>query len=116
MVSKAIEPKTVSTLKKNKGIKYKILEKKYIKQLMERKFKIVVGITGSSGVIYGIKLLYFLNKIEVETHVVLSKWAEKNIEIETDENIMQIKKLAASNIRKMIWQHRFLVALLRQMG
>ncbi len=62
---------------------------------MERKFKIVVGITGSSGVIYGIKLLYFLNKFEVETHVVLSKWAEKNIEIETDENITQIKKLAA---------------------
>src|SRR5215213_536868 len=62
---------------------------------MERKFKIVVGITGSSGVIYGIKLLYFLNKIEVETHVVLSKWAEKNIEIETDENITQIKKLAS---------------------
>ena len=62
---------------------------------MERKFKIVVGITGSSGVIYGIKLLYFLNRFEVETHVVLSKWAEKNIEIETDENITQIKKLAA---------------------
>jgi 4-hydroxy-3-polyprenylbenzoate decarboxylase len=62
---------------------------------MERKFKIVVGITGSSGVIYGIKLLYFLNKFEVETHVVLSKWAEKNIEIETDENITQIKKLAS---------------------
>jgi flavin prenyltransferase len=61
---------------------------------MEKKLKIVVGITGSSGVIYGIKLLYFLNKFEIETHVVLSKWAEKNIEIETDENIAKIKKLA----------------------
>ncbi len=62
---------------------------------MEKKLKIVVGITGSSGVIYGIKLLYFLNKIEMETHVVLSKWAEKNIEIETDESIEKIKKLAS---------------------
>ena len=62
---------------------------------MEKKLKIVVGITGSSGVIYGIKLLYFLNKIEIETHVVLSKWAEKNIEIETDESIEKIKQLAS---------------------
>ncbi|MER5175207.1 MAG: UbiX family flavin prenyltransferase [Candidatus Nitrosocosmicus sp.] len=62
---------------------------------MEKKLKIVVGITGSSGVIYGIKLLYFLNKIEIETHVILSKWAEKNIEIETDESIEKIKKLAS---------------------
>ncbi len=62
---------------------------------MEKKHKIVVGITGSSGVIYGIKLLYFLNKIEIETHVVLSKWAEKNIEIETDESIEKIKQLAS---------------------
>ncbi len=62
---------------------------------MEKKLKIVVGITGSSGVIYGIKLLYFLNKLEIETHVVLSKWAEKNIEFETDENIMKIKELAS---------------------
>jgi flavin prenyltransferase len=61
---------------------------------MEKKLKIVVGITGSSGVIYGIKLLYFLNKLEIETHVVLSKWAEKNIEIETDENIPKIKEMA----------------------
>jgi flavin prenyltransferase len=61
---------------------------------MEKKLKIVVGITGSSGVIYGIKLLYFLNKLEIETHLVLSKWAEKNIEIETDENIPKIKEMA----------------------
>jgi flavin prenyltransferase len=70
------------------------LENKYQTSRWKKKLKIVVGITGSSGVIYGIKLLYFLNKFEIETHVVLSKWAEKNIEIETDENIAKIKKLA----------------------
>ena len=56
--------------------------------------RIVVGITGSSGVIYGIMLLKALKKFEIETHLVLSKWAEKNIEIETDENVNEIKKIA----------------------
>jgi 4-hydroxy-3-polyprenylbenzoate decarboxylase len=62
---------------------------------MGKNIKIIVGITGSSGVIYGIKLLYFLRKSEIETHIVLSKWAEKNIEIETDESIVEVKKLAS---------------------
>ena len=62
---------------------------------MEKKLRLVVGITGSSGVIYGIKLLYFLNKYGIESHVVFSKWAEKNIEIETDENIIKIRELAS---------------------
>ena len=56
--------------------------------------KIVVGITGSSGVIYGIMLLRVLKKFEIETHLVLSKWAEKNIEIETDEKVNEIEKIA----------------------
>jgi flavin prenyltransferase len=62
---------------------------------MENKLELIVGITGSSGVIYGIKLLYFLNKLKIETHVVLSKWAKKNIEVETDESLIEIKKLAS---------------------
>ena len=62
---------------------------------MRKNIKIIVGITGSSGVIYGIKLLYFLKKSEIETHIVLSKWAEKNIEIETDESVVEVKKLAS---------------------
>ncbi len=56
--------------------------------------RIVVGITGSSGVIYGIMLLRALEKFEIETHLVLSKWAEKNIEIETEENVNEIKKIS----------------------
>ena len=62
---------------------------------MGKNIKIVVGITGSSGVIYGVKLLYFLKKSEIETHIVLSKWAERNIEIETDESVAEVKKLAS---------------------
>jgi flavin prenyltransferase len=67
---------------------------------MGKNIKIIVGITGSSGVIYGIKLLYFLKKSEIETHIVLSKWAEKNIEIETDESIVEVKKLASFEYRE----------------
>ena len=67
---------------------------------MRKNIKIIVGITGSSGVIYGIKLLYFLKKSEIETHIVLSKWAEKNIEIETDESVVEVKKLASFEYRE----------------
>jgi len=67
---------------------------------MGKNIKIIVGITGSSGVIYGIKLLYFLKKSKIETHIVLSKWAEKNIEIETDESIVEVKKLASFEYRE----------------
>ena len=67
---------------------------------MRKNIKIIVGITGSSGVIYGIKLLYFLKKSKIETHIVLSKWAEKNIEIETNESIVEVKKLASFEYRE----------------
>ncbi|GKS61446.1 MAG: phenolic acid decarboxylase subunit B [Candidatus Nitrosocosmicus sp.] len=64
---------------------------------MGESLKIVVGISGSSGVIYGIRFLQALSKLKVETHLVLSKWAKKNIEIETDENIGEILKTANYN-------------------
>ena len=61
---------------------------------MKEALKIVVGISGSSGVIYGIRFLQALSKLKIETHLVLSKWAKKNIEIETDEHIEEILKTA----------------------
>ncbi|WP_274650937.1 UbiX family flavin prenyltransferase [Paenibacillus humicola] len=56
--------------------------------------KIVVGISGSTGAIYGIRLLEWLRKLEVETHLIVSGWAEKTIAIETDYTIDQVKSLA----------------------
>lgn len=64
---------------------------------MGESLKIVVGITGSSGVIYGIRFLQALSKLRVETHLVLSKWARTNIEIETDEIIEEILKIVSYN-------------------
>lgn len=39
--------------------------------------KLIIGITGSTGVIYGIRMLEILKKLGIETHLVMSEWAEK---------------------------------------
>jgi flavin prenyltransferase len=54
---------------------------------------IIVAITGSSGVIYGIRLLEILQKLRIETHLVISEWGERNIRIETQKSISYVKSL-----------------------
>lgn len=56
--------------------------------------RLVVGITGATGVIYGIRLLEALRELEVETHLILSGWAARTIQIETDYTVEQVKQLA----------------------
>ncbi|VAX17129.1 Flavin prenyltransferase UbiX [hydrothermal vent metagenome] len=58
--------------------------------------RLIVGITGASGVIYGIRLLECLKKYaaNVETRLIISPSAEKNIGIETDYAIDSVKELA----------------------
>ncbi len=41
----------------------------------EQMKRLIVGITGATGVIFGIRLLESLKDTNVETHLVLSKWA-----------------------------------------
>jgi len=55
--------------------------------------KLVVGITGATGVIYGIKLLELLNRMNIEVHLVISNWAEKVIIKETDYLLEYVKGL-----------------------
>ncbi|WP_066636543.1 UbiX family flavin prenyltransferase [Desulfolucanica intricata] len=57
--------------------------------------RIVVGITGASGAIYGISLLKHLQSLDVETHLILSSWARKTIELETNYSPDSIIKLAS---------------------
>ncbi len=57
--------------------------------------RIIVGITGATGVIYGIRLLEALKSAEVETHLILSDAGKKNILIETDYRIGDVEKLAS---------------------
>jgi flavin prenyltransferase len=57
--------------------------------------RLIIGISGSSGVIYGIRLLEVLKEqAEVETHLVMSPTAKMNIPIETDMNVKHVEALA----------------------
>ena len=56
--------------------------------------RLIVGITGATGAIYGIRLLEFLSKSDVETHLVVSTSAEKTIRMETSWSVEQVKALA----------------------
>jgi 4-hydroxy-3-polyprenylbenzoate decarboxylase len=56
--------------------------------------RLVVGMTGSTGAIFGIRLLDALQDSEVETHLVISKWAQRTIEHETGYTVEQVRALA----------------------
>ncbi len=56
--------------------------------------RLLVAITGSSGVIYGIKVLEVLFKLNIESHLIISDWGERNIQIETDRSVESVKSLA----------------------
>ncbi len=56
--------------------------------------RIVVGISGASGVIYGIRMLEYLRGLDVETHLIVSTAGRRNIEIETDYDPADVEKLA----------------------
>jgi 4-hydroxy-3-polyprenylbenzoate decarboxylase len=58
--------------------------------------RLIVGITGSTGVIYGIRMLEILKKLNVETHLIMSEWATKCIAMETDYQIDYVTSLATS--------------------
>ncbi|MEZ7989529.1 MAG: UbiX family flavin prenyltransferase [Nitrosopumilus sp.] len=56
--------------------------------------KLIIAITGSTGVIYGIRMLETLKKLDVETHLVMSEWGEKCISMETEHSPEYVKSLA----------------------
>ena len=57
--------------------------------------RLIVGLSGSSGVIYGVRLLEVLKpNPEIETHLVVSKGAEMTLRYETDRDLTAIKGLA----------------------
>ncbi|VTR70330.1 3-octaprenyl-4-hydroxybenzoate carboxy-lyase [Desulfosarcina cetonica] len=56
--------------------------------------KIVVGMSGASGAIYGIRLLEVLSKMDIESHLVISDAARRTIEIETSWTVGQVEDLA----------------------
>ena len=58
---------------------------------------IVVGISGASGAVYGIRLLQALREAGVATHLIVSRAAELTIALETDWSVDAVRALATWN-------------------
>jgi 4-hydroxy-3-polyprenylbenzoate decarboxylase len=56
--------------------------------------RLVVGISGASGAIYGIRLLEVLKDTDVETHLVISRAGARTIGEETDRSLNDVRRLA----------------------
>ncbi|HEX6724156.1 MAG TPA: UbiX family flavin prenyltransferase [Gaiella sp.] len=55
---------------------------------------VLVAMTGATGAIYGIRLLEVLRELDVETHLVVSRWAGATIKTETDRRVDDVRALA----------------------
>jgi flavin prenyltransferase len=56
--------------------------------------RLIVGITGATGVIYGVRLLERLREASVETHLVISRWGARTLLHETPYSREQVEALA----------------------
>lgn len=56
--------------------------------------RLIIGISGSSGIIYGIRLLQVLQNLPVETHLVVSKAGQLTRAYETELSLTELKALA----------------------
>ena len=58
--------------------------------------RLIVGITGSTGVIYGVRMLEVLKEKNVETHLLMTEWATKCLTMETEYKPEYVKSLATT--------------------
>jgi len=58
------------------------------------KKRLVIGISGATGSVYGIRMLEVLRDTDIETHLIISNAAEKTIQLETDYTVDYVKGLA----------------------
>jgi 4-hydroxy-3-polyprenylbenzoate decarboxylase len=57
--------------------------------------RLIIGMTGSTGAIFGVRFLEALKQAgDVESHLVISKWAQRTIEHETNYTVEQVRALA----------------------
>jgi 4-hydroxy-3-polyprenylbenzoate decarboxylase len=66
---------------------------------MTETFRLVVGISGASGVIYGVRLLQALQQLPVETHLVMTRTAEVTLAHETQVKVAAVRRLADAAYR-----------------
>ena len=59
--------------------------------------RLIVGITGATGTIFGVRLLQMLHGSGVETHLVVSKWAARTLAHETPHSLRYVQSLATQS-------------------
>ena len=57
--------------------------------------RIIVGLTGASGTIFGVRILQALSEAGVETHLVMSKWGARTLVHETPHSVEQVQAMAS---------------------
>jgi 4-hydroxy-3-polyprenylbenzoate decarboxylase len=62
---------------------------------LNKKRRLIIGISGATGAIYGVRMLEILSKIEnIETHLVLSKAGKMTIQVETPYAVKDVEAMA----------------------
>ena len=56
--------------------------------------RIIIGISGASGIVYGIRTLQIMRDLGIETHLVMSKGADMTLGYETDMTARDVRALA----------------------
>jgi len=59
--------------------------------------RLIVGITGATGTIFGLRILQMLHGSGVETHLVVSKWAARTLTHETQYSLKYVESLATQS-------------------
>jgi flavin prenyltransferase len=59
--------------------------------------KLIVGITGATGSIFGVRLLQALERTPVETHLVMSKWGARTLVHETPYTVEEVERMATAH-------------------
>src|SRR3984885_5805841 len=62
--------------------------------MAKRPFRLIVGITGATGTILGVRLLQVLKEHNVETHLVLSNWGARTLVHETPYSVTRVQEMA----------------------
>jgi 4-hydroxy-3-polyprenylbenzoate decarboxylase len=62
--------------------------------------RLIVGMTGATGSIYGVRLLQLLQATDVETHLVVSRWGARTLIQETPYTLEQVRKLATRSYKE----------------
>jgi 4-hydroxy-3-polyprenylbenzoate decarboxylase len=61
---------------------------------MRGKTRLIIGLSGASGIVYGVRLLKMLRPMAIETHLVMTRMAEVTLAHETDLRVQEVRDLA----------------------